>query len=134
MGRSSAWGTGSRLRPRSAPYPAALALLPFLCAAIAKAGQHRLDEHITFLAHFDDNTTEADYAMGWKEFAGGSANLAEGYYGKAIDLRGIPFRPGFMASCRARSPKFNGFDIWPGATSISGRARSSFGSACRLTA
>lgn len=91
----------------------ALAALSFALANCANADEFTPDKHTLFLAHFNDNAKEADYAMGWREFGGSGARLTEGYYGKAIDLRGTQFQADFLSSCAARVPMFVEFGIWP---------------------
>ena len=77
------------------------------------AVEFALDEHTLLLAHFDETAREADYAMGWKEFGGSGAGLTQGYFGKAIDLRGLQFSPEFVSTCSNRSPRFVWWGVWP---------------------
>lgn len=110
--------TRRALRSCLAPAIAALAgsaLAGVLWAAqdVGGALEFALDEHTLLLAHLNDTPRAADYARGWKEFGGSGAGLTEGYYGKAIDLRGLQFNPDFVSTCNNRTPRFVWFGVWP---------------------
>jgi hypothetical protein len=63
------------------------------------------DEHTLLLAHFDEEAYAADYANGSETFAGTGASLADGYWGRALDTRGIQLVEDFMNTCSARVPR-----------------------------
>ncbi|NOZ19562.1 MAG: LamG domain-containing protein [Planctomycetes bacterium] len=85
-------------------------VLVVFCAA--RADEFALDNHTLFLAHFNDSVNKADYAMGWDRFAGSGARLTDGYYGKAVDLRGILYNPNFLAESTSRMPYRDTFGVW----------------------
>jgi len=96
----------------------ALAVACGSCLAVAAQpseapGAFTLDKYTLLLAHFDDTARMADYANGWREFGGSGAGLTEGYFGRAIDLRGVQFQPDFMTTRDTPTPMFNDFGIWP---------------------
>src|SRR5438270_11411120 len=72
-----------------------------------ESGACYVDQHTLLLAHFDTTAREADYAMGWKEFAGSGAALTDGYFGKALDLRGTQFQRDYLTKCDNYTPVFN---------------------------
>jgi len=98
---------------------AMLASLAVLTTAALAAGatgspqEFAPDENTLLLAHFDDTPRRADYAMGWRDFAGSGAGLCEGYYGQALDTRGVQFQPDFATACRNRLPYLGYFGLWP---------------------
>ncbi|MGD0111934.1 MAG: hypothetical protein ABSD48_08705 [Armatimonadota bacterium] len=81
--------------------------------AAPEAGEFSLDQHTLFLAHFNASLREADYANGWSGFGGSGAGQTEGFWGKAVDLRGLQYRPDFLTTRDSRTPFFSDFGIWP---------------------
>jgi len=81
--------------------------------AAPEAGEFALDQHTLFLAHFNSSLREADYANGWSGFGGSGAGQTDGYWGKAVDLRGLQYQPDFLTTRDSRAPFFSDFGIWP---------------------
>ncbi len=77
-----------------------------LCAATVHAqGPFEPDEHTLLLGHFDEDAYRADYANGSEAFGGTGAGLTEGYWGQAVDTRGIQFVEDFATEASARLPR-----------------------------
>jgi hypothetical protein len=93
---------------------AAIVLLAAMPVPQATAADNRfeVDAHTLFLAHFDERADRADYANGWDEFAGSGWNHVPGYYGKAIDLRGLQFDRNFMKVRSSHLPYHYLFGWW----------------------
>ncbi len=83
-------------------------LIPLL-AALVLAQPYEPDANTLFLAHFDHQRDRADYAIGLSLFAGNGAQLTEGYYGQALDLRPRGLYPDFMNRCEDMTPRYDGW-------------------------
>jgi len=65
------------------------------------------------LASFDEHGYEADYANGSESFTGSGAQLTEGYYGNAVDLRGLQFIEAFDSEASSPLACYYGFGFRP---------------------
>ncbi|MGD9496146.1 MAG: LamG-like jellyroll fold domain-containing protein [Armatimonadota bacterium] len=88
---------------------AALAAVP----ALAQGQPFGPDAHTLLLAHFDDSPARADYANGCEVFSAEGAGLIDGYFGRALDTRGLQVVPDFMDTCAARLPRFVAWGFMP---------------------
>ena len=65
----------------------------FYCLAVvstlslANAAPFKIDANTLLLSSFENGHKHADYSLGWNKFAGSGAIMAEGYYGRGLDLR-----------------------------------------------
>lgn len=80
-----------------------------LPAPPASAAEFAPDAHTLFLAHFNQPSGHADYALGQSLFCGNGAGLVDGYYGRAIDLRPRALYPAFTTTCSDYTPRFDGW-------------------------
>lgn len=93
-------------------------LFPVLVGSLAlvsglHAGPFVPDRDTLFLASFDRHADRADYAHGWDRFGGGGYTSVEGYYGKAVDLRGIVLPEDFWKVENGFYPHFTQWIFWP---------------------
>lgn len=87
-----------------------LLLLPGITAV---AAPFEADEGTLLLAGFDHDIHHADYAGGWDSFSGGGYGAVEGYYGRAVDLRGVKLSDDFWKMDNAYLPHFTQWVFWP---------------------
>ena len=93
-------------------WPASLAAA-LLQATSVSAEPFRADEATMLLASFDSHAYEADHASGAETFTGSGAQLRDGYYGKAVDLRGLQFVGDFRNRADTPLACYYGFGIRP---------------------
>lgn len=72
-------------------------------------GPFAADVNTLFLAHFDQQTDAADYALGVSLFCGNGARSTAGYYGRGLDLRPRGLTPNFMTACADYTPRYDGW-------------------------
>ena len=85
-----------------------------VCAGAARAQEpFQPDEHTLLLAHFDETTERADYANGPERFCSQGAGMTEGYFGRALDTRGLQVVPDFTDVCAERLPRFIAWGFMP---------------------
>lgn len=93
--------------------PRFLLSLFLLTGIVSASAPFEADEGTLLLAGFDRDIHRADYASGWDSFGGGGYEAVEGYYGKAVDLRGIKLPDDFWKMDNAYLPHFTQWIFWP---------------------
>lgn len=81
--------------------------------ALAQGRPFEYDANTLLLAHFDESAARADFANGDESFCAQGAGLIEGYFGRALDTRGLQVVPDFMNTCSARLPRFVAWGFMP---------------------
>ncbi len=74
---------------------------------------YEVDAHTLLLEGFEEDPYQADYSMGWGDFAGSGAPVVEGYYGKALDVRGVQLQENFLTQSSGHMPHMTQWGFWP---------------------